>query len=466
MTAHVPHAIMPVPGPVSGTRITEEYARMVARQAYFWAWPMINVYNRRQTFKDLPEPGLMGGVVPVAPLNRLSMLSDYIEPQERMVACPNQDVVYGAASLGLDVEPVVIQVPDFGDRFWVYQVVDVRTDSFAELGKMYGTTPGFYLLAGPEWKGEVPGGIAAVFRSSTNTGFVIPRVFQDASDDDKRAVQPLINQIDMYPLSMFNGKLKQRDWSKQPRFPAQDTGGGAETAWVVPDKFVDELPLVLKDARPLPGEEARYAEVLAVIAAAQQSPELKAAMIDEAGRAEQDLVGPLLQFRHYGLPLPHNWTTQNNGAQFGTDYFTRTAVAKSNIFVNRPNETKYFYQDLDDAGARLNGGKRYTVTFSGGQLPPVHGFWSLTLYNEHHFFAPNEIDRYSVGTKNKDLQTDADGSLTIYVQADAPNDPKHRANWLPTPQVGDFSLYIRAYWPGEEISSGQWTPPAVSAVVE
>ncbi|WP_447593656.1 DUF1254 domain-containing protein [Stenotrophomonas rhizophila] len=464
MTARAPEAAMPVPGPVSGTRITEEYARMVARQAYFWAWPMINVHNRRQTFKDLPEPGLMGGVVPVAPLNRLSMLSDYIEAQERMVACPNQDVVYGAASLGLDVEPVVIQVPDFGDRFWVYQVVDVRTDSFAELGKMYGTRPGFYLLAGPDWKGDVPEGIAGVFRSSTDTGFVIPRVFQDATDEDKRAVQPLINQIDMYPLSMFDGKLKQRDWSKQPRFPAQDTGGGAETVWVVPDNFVDELPLALKDARPLPGEEARYAEVLAVIAAAQQSPELKAAMLDEAGRAEQDLVGPLLQFRHYGLPLPHNWTTQNNGAQFGTDYFTRTAVAKSNIFVNRPNETKYFYQDLDDAGARLNGGKRYTVTFSGGQLPPVYGFWSLTLYNEHHFFAPNEIDRYSVGTKNKDLQTDADGTLTIYVQADAPSDAKHRANWLPTPQGGGFSLYIRAYWPGEAITSGQWTPPAVSAV--
>ncbi|HEY5850559.1 MAG TPA: DUF1254 domain-containing protein [Lysobacter sp.] len=455
-------AAAPVPGPVEGTRITEAYARMVARQAYFWAWPMINVYNRRLTFKDLPEPGLMGGVVPVAPLNRLSMLSDYIEPQERMVACPNQDVVYGAASIGLDVEPVVIQVPDFGDRFWVYQVVDLRTDSFAELGKMYGTKPGFYLLAGPDWKGEVPKGIAGVFRSSTNTGFVIPRVFQDANAEDKQAVQPLINQIDMYPLSMFDGKLKQRDWSKQTRFPAQDSGGGAETAWVVPEKFVDELPLVLKDARPLAGEEARYAEVLAVIAAAQKDPKLKAAMIDEARKAEQDLVSPLLQFRNYGLPLAHNWTTQSNGAKFGTDYFTRTAVAKSNIFVNKPNETKYFYQDLDESGTRLNGGKRYTVTFAKDQLPPVKGFWSLTLYNQHHFFAPNEIKRYSVGTKNKDLQLGADGSLTIYVQSDAPADPAQRANWLPAPKGEDFSLYIRTYWPQDAITSGQWTPPAVT----
>jgi hypothetical protein len=451
-----------VTGPMAGTRITQAYARMVARNAYFWAWPLINVYNRRLAFKDLPEPGLMGGIVPVAPLNRLSMLSDYIEPQERLVACPNQDVVYGAGSIGLDIEPVVLQVPDFGGRFWVYQVVDLRTDSFADLGKMYGTQPGFYMLAGPGWKGELPQGITGVFPSRTSTGFVIPRVFVDAPPADKQAVQPLINQIDMYPLSQFDGKLKQRDWAKQRKLPAQDSGdGNAETRWVFPEKFVDELPVVLKDATPLPGEAARYAEILAVIAAAQKDPALKAAMIDEAGKADKDLVGPLLQFRHYGLPLAHHWTTQNNGASFGTDYFTRTAVAKSNIFVNKPNETKYFYQDLDEAGTRLNGGNRYTVTFAKDRLPPVKGFWSLTLYNQHHFFSPNEIKRYSVGTKNKDLQPDADGSLTVYVQADAPGDPKHRANWLPSPKGEDFSLYIRAYWPDEAITRGAWTPPAV-----
>src|SRR6478609_461653 len=75
-----------VPAPTADMKITEQYARLVARDAFFWAWPMVNVYNRRLTFKDLPEPGLIGGIVPVAPLNRLSMLSDYIEPQERQVA--------------------------------------------------------------------------------------------------------------------------------------------------------------------------------------------------------------------------------------------------------------------------------------------------------------------------------------------------------------------------------------------
>ena len=41
-----------VPGPVTGTRITEAYARHVARDAYFWAWPMMNIYNRRLAFKQ------------------------------------------------------------------------------------------------------------------------------------------------------------------------------------------------------------------------------------------------------------------------------------------------------------------------------------------------------------------------------------------------------------------------------
>ena len=34
-------------GPDARVKITEEYARHVARDAYFWAWPLVNVYNRR-----------------------------------------------------------------------------------------------------------------------------------------------------------------------------------------------------------------------------------------------------------------------------------------------------------------------------------------------------------------------------------------------------------------------------------
>ncbi|RAI69477.1 hypothetical protein DOZ80_15155 [Pseudomonas fluorescens] len=450
----------PVPGPVAGTKVTEPYVRMLAREAYFWAWPMANIFNRRQAFKDLPGPGLMGDIVPVAPINRLSMLSDYIDPAQRLVACPNQDVVYGAGSIALDLEPVVLQVPDFDGRFWVYQVVDLRSDSFAELGKMYNTQPGFYLLVGPDWNGKVPPGITRVYRSRTNTGFVIPRVFQDDTAADRLAVQPALSGIDMYPLSQYDGKIKKRDWKKQPKFPAQAADGNAETRWVVPEKFFDELPALLKDAKPLPGEEVRYAQMAVLGAIAKADPQLRAAMIDEAKKADSEVIDPLLQFRNFGLQLPDHWSTVSNGAAFGTDYFSRTAVARSNIFVNRQKETKYFYQDLDENGLRLNGRYDYSVTFAKRNLPPVRGFWSLTLYNEHHFFAPNDLKRYSIGTKNKSLQTNPDGSLTLYVQSESPGKDKE-SNWLPSPRDAGFSLYIRAYWPESDALDGQWTPPAV-----
>jgi hypothetical protein len=324
---------------------------------------------------------------------------------------------------------------------------------------MYGTTPGFYLLVGPNWHGDVPKGITKVFRSPTNTGFVAPRVFQDDTPEDKKAIQGVITQVMVYPLADYDGAMKSHDWSKIPKVAGAATGQ-EETRWVFPDKFFDELPAVLADAPPLPGEEARYAQIRAVLDAMKSNPALKPAMIKAVQEVEDQIVTPLFQFRNYGEQLPHHWSTISNEADFGTDYFTRTAAAKSNILVNSPNETKYYYQDLDMTGARLNGANRYTVTFPKDQTPPVNGFWSLTLYNEHHFFAKNELSRYSLGTKNKDLKYNPDGSLTIYVQAEPPAEAL-RTNWLPAPRGADFSLYVRAYWPKAAVLDGVWTPPGV-----
>jgi hypothetical protein len=365
-------------------------------------------------------------------------------------------LIYGFGVLDLARDAVVLQVPDFGERFFVFQATDQRTDSFSEIGSIYGSKPGFYLLAGPDWRGKAPAGIAAMFRSQTKLGCVIPRVFVADDAADHQAVQPLLRQIMAYPLAEFDGTMKEKDWSDLPILPWKSLSN-EEWRWVNPETFFESLPKALDACPPLPGEEALYALVRSVLAAARADRTLRAALAEAAADADATLVAPLLEFRNFGVPLPHNWTTVVNSAEFGTDYYTRTAVAKSNIFINRPRETRYFYQDLDSDGPRLNGARRYTVTFK--RVPPVKGFWSITLYDQFHFFAPNEIDRYSLGTKSKGLRFAADGSLTIYVQKDKP-DADRVSNWLPAPD-GDFSLYIRAYWPLEPIQQGQWTPPAV-----
>jgi hypothetical protein len=464
MASETSSVVGEVTGPVKGTVMTPGYANTIARMAYVWGWPMVNLQSRRLMYSKLPMKGMLGPT-PVAPLNELAMLTDYIDPAIRIVAHPNQDVVYGFGILALDQEPVVLQVPDFGERFWMYELADQRTDSFAKVAKIYGTAPGFYLVVGPNWQGKKPAGIRAILRSPTNTGVVIPRVFMADNAADRVAIQPLLNQIMMYPLSRFKGQMQQVDWKHLPALPvpsSNEKDSGAEIPWVNPDTFFSQLNQVLQEVPPLKGEEALYGQFKALLMAAQSNPDVASTLIQAAQQSEQEVVDPLFFLNHVGVEISHHWTRPFNNADFGTDYLTRLAVAKSNIFTNHYQESNYLYQYKDESGTRLNGRHGYTLTFPKGMTPPVTGFWSLTMYNAQHFFTPNEINRYSVGTKNTDLKYNQDGSLTIYIQHEKPDDSK-QLNWLPAPE-GDFAMTIRAYGPKPELVSGSWSPPAVLKV--
>ena len=457
-----PKSAADVPGMPPDTIVTKDFVAMVGRLAYVWGWPMVNQINRRASFAQVPEPGRLGGVLPVAPTGYVGMLTDYIAPDQHFVTCPNQDTVYGAGFMALDRQPVVVQVPDFGTRFFTYQIVDHRTDSFASIGRQYNTKPGHYLLTGPNWNGNVPAGINAVMRSSTDLCAVFPRVFQDDAPEDKVAIQRVLNQIMVYPLTEFDGQMKTKDWRKAPSFPAPAGAGSGETKWVLPEKFFDQFPEVLQTVPPLPGEEALYGLFRAMVDAAAKDPQIKATLTQTAIAAEDELITPLFEFRNNGRPIGNGWTSPPNGARWGTDYLSRTATAKSNMYDNAPEETRYIYTDFDKEGQRLNGANRYSVTFTAGHLPPVNGFWSLTCYNKHHLFEPNRLNRFSLGTKSKSMKQNADGSLTLHFQNESPRADRE-SNWVPTPK-DEFSLYIRAYWPKAEILEGRWMAPPVVRV--
>ena len=95
-----------------------------------------------------------------------------------------------------------------------------------------------------------------------------------------------------------------------------------------------------------------------------------------------------------------------------------------------------------------------------GQLPPVKGFWSLTLYNEVHFFNPNPLKRYSLGTKNKNLKYNADGSLTLYAGAKSPGKDKE-SNWLPAPERRRSRSTSVPIGRTRAILDGTWQPPLI-----
>jgi hypothetical protein len=447
----------PAPGPM-----TKAYVQMVGRMAYVWGWPLVYVYNQRTELTKVPEPILLNGAICIAPINQVSMLTGYVDPAENYIADPNQDVVYGLGFMSFEKEPVVIQVPDFGDRFWTLPVYDARTDQISELGLQYGTKPGFYMIVGPDWKGATPAGIAGVVRSSTNFAATMPRIFLNDTPEDHAAIQPALNQILIYPLSQFDGKMKTKDWSKVPRVerkgkPAKYSS--TQPPWVDPATFFDHLPTVMKQVPPLPGEEALYKWIGSLLDAAAKDAEVMKTLREAAFAADTELVAPMMQWRYNGQPAGNGWTSPANNGAFGYDYIHRMGAVKADPYDNKRNETMYFYTDNDTQGQQLVGTSSYAVTFPKGQLPPVKGFWSLTMYNPAHFFYPNALKRYALGTKNKTLKYNADGGLTMYLGTKSPGKDKE-SNWLPAP-AGKFSIWLRAYWPDQAILDGTWKPPII-----
>jgi hypothetical protein len=87
-----------VQGTPSGTVMTKDYVTMVARMAYVWGWPMVNQINRRAAFAKVPEPGRLGGVLPIAPTGYVGMLTDYIAPDQRFVTCQTKTLSMAVAS--------------------------------------------------------------------------------------------------------------------------------------------------------------------------------------------------------------------------------------------------------------------------------------------------------------------------------------------------------------------------------
>jgi len=150
---------------------------------------------------------------------------------------------------------------------------------------------------------------------------------------------------------------------------------------------------------------------------------------------------------------------------YGTDYLNRALITAIGLGANRVQDAVYPTSLKDADGKDYDGANKYTMHFSKGQLPPVSGFWSLTMYDANYFFVANPINRYSISPR-QDLKTNPDGSTDLYIQHQSPGADKE-TNWLPAP-AGKFILMLRMYWPNENdpsIIDGTWTPPAAKKMV-
>jgi hypothetical protein len=141
------------------------------------------------------------------------------------------------------------------------------------------------------------------------------------------------------------------------------------------------------------------------------------------------------------------------------NYMRRMSAAVLGIYGNSKEEAIYPAYFVDADKQKLDGGRRYRLTFPPGQLPPANAFWSLTLYElPSSLLYANALNRYLINSPMiPSLKRDPDGGTTLYVQNDSPGADKE-ANWLPAPK-GPFFAVLRVYWPKAEALDGKWKAP-------
>ena len=106
------------------------------------------------------------------------------------------------------------------------------------------------------------------------------------------------------------------------------------------------------------------------------------------------------------MKLEDGWLFTTKTGIYGTDYRQRALVTAIGLGANRPQDAVYPTSEGPDVLKPYNGANKYVMHFNKGELPPVDGFWSLTMYDANYFFVPNPLNRYTVSQRNK-LKTNA-----------------------------------------------------------
>ena len=130
----------------------------VATDAYIFAYPLVLMDITRQQLTAVPAP-----TGRAAPVNQFNHSQNFPDPTFVSVVSANVDTLYSTAWLDLSEEPMVLAVPDTDGRYYLMPLFDGWTNVFASPGaRTTGTGAGSFAIAGPDWEGTIPAGLAGV----------------------------------------------------------------------------------------------------------------------------------------------------------------------------------------------------------------------------------------------------------------------------------------------------------------
>ena len=155
-------------------------------------------------FDFVTSPNIPPGVGR-GPANTITCARDLANASFTDVVTPNSDTLYCLSQFDLKKEPVVLVVPQFVIDIITFEFLDAYTNVFAYLGtRATGYNGGTYLIAGPDWNGQVPEGMTKIW-SPTNLAWFINRILVKGPSDLPN-VNAIQDKISVKPLSAFQGK--------------------------------------------------------------------------------------------------------------------------------------------------------------------------------------------------------------------------------------------------------------------
>lgn len=452
-----PAASAPPAAPAAADAARTSALRATAKDAYIWGFPLVEGY------KTLYQQAVdRGGANFHAGFNEIGNVATVATPKDTAIITPNSDTPYSFLWMDLRAEPVVISVPAIdAKRYFSVQLIDLYTYNFAYINRSATEgKAGAFMVAGPDWNGETPKGVRQVFRAETQLAYALFRT-QLLAPSDLDNVKRLQAQYKVQPLSAFLG-TPAPPAAAPLTFPPYD----AEKANGL--GFFSYLNFLLQFA-PVLDSETALRQRFAGIGVEPGKP------FDEAALPATDREALLGGIADANQELERFVATEINTAKvasadmFGTraalkdNYLYRFAGAKLGIYGNSASEADYQSYFVDAQGAPADGSQHnYVLRFAKDQLPPTNAFWSVTLYDgKSKLLVDNPLDRYLINSAMlPKLKRDADGGLTLYIQAASPGEGKE-SNWLPAP-AGPFYLILRNYSPAKAVLDRTWQKPALT----
>lgn len=423
--------------------------RSLVKEAYIFTFPMImNYYTMYSQAVDNTGDAYAGG------FGKFKHYGFYTY-KNRDIVSPNNDTPYSWGWVDLRTEPWVLFLPEIKDRYFTSQWDDFYGYVLDDPGAIVdGTQGGYYMIAAPDWKGEIPAGIKRVVKGESYILGTLTRTgaFSEADLVNVRKIQ---EQYKLMPL---------HEYLKQP-VPAKQV----EAIQWIPMKRGDELKI---DAFKYVNFMLPYVVLNTKDKAAtdnltklgigsgktwdttQFTPEVRAAI-------QGGIVDAIKELMEYRETLTFYNKCFGTRQTLGDNYKARALGVILGIFGNDAQQAVYagLHKDANGNAFDARNGAVYKMTFPKNNIPNVKYFWSLTMYDIYRFMTQNDLNRYSLGSREKSVKTNKDGSIDFYFSHISPG-KELESNWLPAPD-SLFLVAFRNYGPGEALIHETYSIPPV-----